>query len=92
MATKRHACLQKWLKQHSITYAAIAIQLGITEAGVRHILYADSMPTQRHAQLMTLGFPVAVLPKPLDRKPGRKRLVPDFPGLREDEQPAQATA
>lgn len=84
MATKRHARLQKWLKQHNITYAALALQLGLSESGVRHLLFAETIPTQRHNELMALGFPVDMMPRPLDRKPGRKRLVPDFPGLRQE--------
>lgn len=90
MATKRRARLQKWLKQHNITYAALAIRLDLSESGVRYLLAAETIPTQRHSEFVNLGFPLDVLPKPIDRKGGRKRLVPDFPGLRQEAQSATA--
>lgn len=90
MATKRHARLKNWLKQHNITYAALARQMELTESSVRYLLAAETIPTQRHKQLTDLGFPIDLLPKPLDRKGGRKRLVPDFPGLRQEAQSATA--
>lgn len=90
MATKRQSRLREWMKDHKITVIELARRLGVSERIARKYICEESIPTNRHNQFVTLGFPVELLPKPLDRKGGCKRLVPDFPGLRQEAQSATA--
>ena len=92
MATKRQQRLRNWMEQHNITVKQLAKDLGVAVRMARQYISAETIPTTRHTQLVVLGFPLDLLPQPLDKKPGPKPLTPDYPGLRENSQPAQATA
>lgn len=74
--------LKKWMAEHNITYRALSEQMGLSLSGVVQLLSRPTMPTARHTQLTVLGFPVDLLPPPLDVPPGPKPKQPDFPGLR----------
>ena len=92
MATKRQQRLRDWMEQHNITVTQLAKDLGVAQRMVRQYISAETIPTVRHTQFVVLGFPLDLLPQPLDKKPGPKPLTPDYPGLRENSQPTQATA
>lgn len=79
---KPYKLLLIWCEEHGITMTAIAGELGLkSEGSVRGFLQSDTMPTAHHARMVKLGFPVELLPEPMDKKPGRVPKVPYFPGL-----------
>ena len=92
MATQRKQRLREWMRQKHYTIRKLADDLGVVERMARQYLSAETISTKRHTQLVVLGFPQDLLPQPLDKKPGPKPLSPDYPGLRENSQPVQATA
>lgn len=71
--------LQKWMRERDITHRAIAERIGVAISSVHRFLNSEDMPVRHHEELLRLGFPVELLPEPLDRKPGRKKLEPRFP-------------
>lgn len=75
----RIAQLQKWMRERDITHRAIAEKIGVAISSVHRFLNSEDMPARRHAELLRLGFPVELLPAPLDRKPGRPAKIPRFP-------------
>ena len=90
MATKRQKRLRLWMEEHGITVKQLAKDLGVAVRMARQYLSAETIPTIRHTQFTVLGFPLDLLPQPLDKKPGPKPLTPDYPGLREKSQPTQS--
>lgn len=92
MATKRQKLLRLWMDDHKITVTQLAKDLGVAVRMARQYISAETIPTMRHTQLVVLGFPQDLLPQPLDKKPGPQKRTPDYPGLRSEQQPAQATA
>lgn len=92
MATNRKQRLREWMRQKHYTIRKLADDLGVVERMARQYLSAETISTKRHTQLVVLGFPQDLLPQPLDKKPGPKPLTPDYPGLRSEQHPAQATA
>lgn len=92
MATKRQKRLRLWMEEHEITVKQLAKDLGVAVRMARQYISAETIPTIRHTQLVVLGFPLDLLPQAVDKKPGPQKRTPDYPGLRENEQPAQATA
>ena len=92
MATKRQQRLRNWMEQHNITVNQLAKDLGVAVRMARQYISAETIPTMRHTQLVVLGFPLDLLPQPLDKKPGPQKRTPDYPGLRKNSQSAQATA
>lgn len=73
--------LVQWMAEHSITYRALANQLGCSYENVHRWIYSDIMPTKYHASCVALGFPPELLPAPYDRPQGRPTRKPCFPGL-----------
>lgn len=90
MATKRQQRLRDWMEQHNITVTQLAKDLGVAQRMVRQYISAETIPTVRHTQFVVLGFPLDLLPQPLDKKPGPQKRTPDYPGLRENSQPTQS--
>lgn len=82
MATVNEARIEQlraWMKERDITHRAIAERIGVAVSSVHRILTSEDMPARHHAELLRLGFPGELLPPPLDRKPGRKKLEARFP-------------
>lgn len=90
MATNRQERLRLWMEDHEITVKQLAADIGVAKSMARQYLSAETIPTARHMQLVVLGFPLDLLPQPLDKKPGPQKRTPDYPGLRENSQPTQA--
>ena len=74
--------LRMWMRQHGISIAALSRQARVTYATARNWIDRETIPTNRHEQLLGLGFPKELLPLPMDLATGRPPLAPDFPGLR----------
>ena len=81
MSKKRISAMKQWLEAHNITYRAVGDKLGVTVGGAYALLTRDTIPTDRYAQLVDLGFPKDILPEPMDLSPGPKPKVPHFPGM-----------
>lgn len=71
--------LREWMRERDITNRAVAEKIGVALSSVHRFLNSEDIPTRHHAELLRLGFPVDLLPMPLDRKPGRKKLEARFP-------------
>lgn len=69
----RQEALRLWLARQGIRQRDIAKRLGIGENTISRWLGANSIPTWRHRQLLSLGIPEALLPAPVDIAPGPKR-------------------
>lgn len=61
-----------WLKRHGKTQADIARTLEVGEVSVSRWMRAERIPEKRHGQLVKLGIPAELLPRPLDITPGPK--------------------
>lgn len=66
----RQERLRLWLRKQGLSAAAIARKLDLTTGLICRQLSAETIPTRRHAELVALGLPVALLPQPVDLKPG----------------------
>lgn len=73
IAVTRQDMLSIWLKRQGMTQAKIARALEVGEISVSRWLRAERIPEKRHEQLVNLGIPAELLPKPLDITPGPKR-------------------
>lgn len=71
--------LREWMENKDITVRSLAERLQISVATASTLLRGETMPVKRHEALQHLGFPVDLLPAPLDRKPGRPAKIPRFP-------------
>lgn len=81
MSTHKILRLREWMASRDITLRALGEQLNLSTCGARRLLYQQTIPTARHAQLLALGFPPDLLPDPLDMPPGPKPKEPRFPGM-----------
>lgn len=80
MAT-RYDRLLEWMAGNHISFEALGDKLGISASGARRLCNSETIPVERHQQLMRLGFPEELLPIGRDRPKGRPRPTPIFPGL-----------
>lgn len=78
---ERQAALTLWLEERKITFQALADAMGVTRPFVRVMLQRETIPAKRHKQLVTLGVPEDLLPKPFTGSMGRPRSAPIFPGM-----------
>lgn len=69
----RQDMLLIWLRREGVNQADIARWLGVTETSVSRWLRAESIPVQRHGQLVELGIPAELLPAPVHVAPGPKK-------------------
>lgn len=69
----RQEALLIWLRRRGLQQRDIARRLGIGQNTVSRWLAADTIPSWRHRQLVSLGIPAELLPAPLDIAPGPKR-------------------
>lgn len=91
MATDIHSRffeLRQWMVEHEVTYRFLAPHLDISEACVQKMLRNSTIPTRHHRVLVSLGFPVDLLPKGKDRKPGPRPKIPNLPVLCQQERRA----
>lgn len=68
----REEKLQIFLGRSGLTFKAIGEKLDMTGTAAAKLCRGETMPTRRHAELITLGIPAELLPKPEDIKPGPK--------------------
>lgn len=73
--------LKAWMAEHNITFRDVAEQLSVSTNVAHKFLNQDTIPVRRHSVLVSLGFPVELLPTPFDKPKGRIRIKPHFPGL-----------
>lgn len=79
MAMSRKEMLRRWMLEWNLTYSDFAKRLGVSVSGAFHLLNRDSIPKERHAALLALGVPEALLP-PATKKKVRKGIFPcDLP-------------
>lgn len=69
----RQEALLIWLRRRGLQQCDIARRLGIGQNTVSRWLNADTIPSWRHRQLLSLGIPEGLLPAPVDIAPGPKR-------------------
>ncbi len=69
----RQDMLQAWIRKSDITQTEIARALEVRETTVSRWVRAETISTRRHEQLVKLGIPAELLPKPLDITPGPKK-------------------
>ena len=81
MHDSRLTSLREWMSSHDITFKAVGEHLDVTGNGARTLLHRNTIPTKRHEQLRSLGFPHDLLPEPCDKKTGPRPKTPFFPGL-----------
>lgn len=80
MESTRVTRLRQWMFGQDITYRAVAERMGVSLSTVGKLLKAAEIPLARHSQFLQLGFPVDLLPIPMDKKTGPKVKVPKFLG------------
>lgn len=73
--------LKAWMAEHNITFRDVAEQLSISTNSAHKFLNQDTIPVKHHTVLVSLGFPVELLPVAFDKRPGRPVAKPNFPGL-----------
>lgn len=79
MAMSRKERLRRWMLEWDLTYSDFAKRLGVSVSGAFHLLNRDSISKERHAALLALGVPEALLP-PATKKKVRKGIFPcDLP-------------
>lgn len=71
----RQESLLLWMRRNGHSFRGYGRDIGLSGVQVANLCGQDTMPTQRHAQLVALGVPVDLLPEPLDVKPGPKPRV-----------------
>ena len=81
MNKERFVRARQFMAENDITYRSMGEQLGVTLQWAMLLLAKNTIPTERHAQLIALGFPPDVLPEPMDFTLGRKPKISRFPGL-----------
>lgn len=81
MNEPRTVRLRRWMSAYSVTYRWLGEQIGISGQAVRYFLTGETIPIERHRQLVELGVPVDLLPVALDVPSGPHRKIPTFPGL-----------
>lgn len=69
----RQEALLIWIRRRGMQQRDIERRLGIGQNTVSRWLAADTIPSWRHRQLVSLGIPAELLPAPLDIAPGPKR-------------------
>lgn len=84
MATvSRYDRLLEWMAGNYISFEDLGDKLGISASGARRLCNSETIPVDRHNQLMGLGFPADLVPEGRDRRRGRPKREPYFPGLAE---------
>lgn len=79
MAMSRKNELRHWMDARNLTYGDFAERLGVSVSGAFYLLNRESIPKERHAALLALGVPEALLP-PVTEKKVRKGIFPcDLP-------------
>lgn len=73
----RQESLRLWMTRTGNTFKAWGRLMGISGNAVSWLCANETMPTHRHAQLVTLGVPVELLPAAFDHKPGPKPKTPE---------------
>ena len=68
---ERHADLKIWLEERQITLQYLADLMGVSRTFVSVMLHRETMPPKRHKQLIALGVPEELLPKPFTGAHGR---------------------
>lgn len=69
----RQAMLLAWLRQNGITQASIARSLEASEQSVSRWMRAETIPSWRHCQLVKLGIPDELLPRPVHKISGPRK-------------------
>lgn len=86
MATEnRYDRLLDWLDEHNISADDLGEKLGMSGSGARRLCNAETIPVERHRDLVRLGIPEELLPVGRDRRRGRPKRTPIFPGLAADQ-------
>ena len=81
---QRYQRLKGFMVAHRVTLAALAEKLGFgAESSVRYHLASEVCPTELHAKLLELGFPLELLPRPEDKQRGPAPRQPDWDSLRQ---------
>jgi len=68
----RQELLRLWLERNGKSFRGFGRRMGISGVSVARLCGGETMPTVRHCQLIELGVPSNLLPRPEDLKPGRK--------------------
>lgn len=71
--------LREWMTLHDVTDRFIADLMNVSPQAVNSMFKRPTMPTDRHVMCVDLGFPVELLPRPADIKPGPRPKVPRLP-------------
>lgn len=71
--TERHVSLLLWMEERQIYHTRLAVLLGVSDTFARVMLKRDTIPVKRHRQLVALGIPHELLPKPITPVMGRPR-------------------
>ncbi len=71
--------LRAWMKDMEVTDNFVAQFMGVSPQAVNKMLKRPTMPTDRHKVCVELGFPVELLPRPEDLKPGPRPKIPKLP-------------
>ena len=66
----REEKLQIFLQRNRISFRFLGVRMDMTGTAVSSLCRGETMPTRRHAELVALGIPVELLPRPEDIKPG----------------------
>lgn len=71
----RQELLKAWMERdkRSRSYRKYAASMGISGVSVARLCRGEAMPTERHRQLVALGVPPELLPRPEDLRLGRPR-------------------
>ncbi len=75
----RQEALDLWKKRAGLSFAEMGRRIGVTGENVSKLCAKETMPPHRHQQLLDLGVPIELLPKPLYCPPGPKPKPPVAP-------------
>lgn len=78
MDLTRQEMLQVWLKRQGLNGADLARKMETSEQNVGRMLKAETIPPWRYDQLVKLGIPDELLPRPVHKisGPRKKRTTP----------------
>jgi hypothetical protein len=68
------------LGRAKVTVSNLAHTLGVTDNTIRRLLYGETIPPVRHQQLVSIGIPPELLPRPEYITPGPKPQADDSLG------------
>ncbi|WP_288229139.1 XRE family transcriptional regulator [uncultured Desulfovibrio sp.] len=75
--------LRAWMKDKKVTDVFVAQFMDVSPQAVNKMLKRPTIRTDRHKVFVELGFPVELLPRPENLKPGPRPKIPELPVMQD---------